>query len=169
VNHQRLTLDDVVKGLEEFAGAYEALDVFADDLEELQGGRPVEGLTQADLLGRTFVLDRAGRKYRLEVFPTEGFVRLSRAPTAPTTGEAAAIGALAGAGLGAVASAKRKKGEGAALGLVLGLLVGATLGARPDAPRRVFTMAFDPFHRTWGAYDGGLVRWMKQELLPATG
>jgi hypothetical protein len=28
-------------------------------------------------------------------------------------------------------------------------------------------MRFDPDSRTWAAYDGGLVAWMKSELQPA--
>ena len=49
-------------------------------------------------------------------------------------------------------------------GIVLGLLSGGPLGPGKTT-RHVFTMRFDPETREWLGYDGGLLRWMKSELL----
>ncbi len=68
-----------------------------------------------------------------------------------------------------MSAARRLRGEGAAHEhLILGLLVGGTLGKTKttDAPRRVFTMQFEPSLGQWRAYSGGLVPWMKENLLP---
>jgi hypothetical protein len=49
---------------------------------------------------------------------------------------------------------------------VLGLLVGAPIQGSVRS-RRVLTVRFNGTDRSWKAYDGGLVRWMKRELQPA--
>lgn len=79
-------------------------------------------------------------------------------------GTGAIVGALIGAAIGAAIA---RKGKGAAAGLVLGLLAGAVLsGGAANTPRRVFTLRFEPSTGEWRAYDGGLVPWMKEALLP---
>jgi len=164
-----LRIDDLVAGLEAYDGRYEAIDVFADDVQELRSAEAISGLRALDENGHKFLLSPAGRtkSYVLELFPDAGVLRLSIAPSRSSNpGTGAALGGLAGTAIGAAAT---KKGEGAAAGLLLGLLVGAALGAAsddPSRPQRVFTLRFDPDAMRWQAYDGGLVRWMKQELLP---
>lgn len=160
----QLTIHDLVRGLEQFGGRYEALDVFADDLVELKTGQPVSGLRAADETGRRFVLSVGGKAYRLELFD-EGVVRLRKTSEEAGVAGVAALGGGAGMAIGAAATTK--KGEGAAAGLILGLLAGAIIGSatqQPAAPRRVFTLRFDPAVREWLAYDGALVGWMKQQL-----
>jgi hypothetical protein len=79
---------------------------------------------------------------------------------------------LAGAALGgAIAAASKQRGEGVLGGALLGLLVGGVLGSATAPVRKVFAMELDPVSRTWVAYDGTLLRWMKDRLLPpqATG
>jgi len=165
--HQKLSIPDLVQGLESFRGKYNALDVFADDVAELlsaakegypDGWSPLEkGLFQVHV---------AGKPYYVRVFDDAGVVRVAREPERVTgrVGTGGAVGALAGA---AIVAATSKKGEGLVGGALLGLLVGAALGAATGsepAPHRVFTMQFDPLSRQWKAYTGGLVRWMKSEL-----
>ncbi len=168
-NRPHLTLQDLVAGLDRFGSAYHAIDVFADDVEELRAGAPIRGLQSLGVDGRRFVYSLPdGRSYELLVFPAEGVVRLARpsADAGTYAGEGAALGAVAGTAIGA---ASTRKGEGAAVGLLLGLLVGVAIGvssSKEPAPRRVFTLSFDPATREWQAYDGGLVPWMKEQLLP---
>ena len=165
----RLKLMDLVRGLERFGDRYHAIDVFADDVEEVRTGAAVQGLQALDQEGRRYRLTVPGGKvYELELFATSGVVRLSRAQEgAASTSESTVLGGLIGGAAGAaVGSALSKKGEWAAAGLVLGLLAGAALGGSTevDAPRRVFTMSFDPNTRQWRVYDGGLVPWMKEQF-----
>lgn len=159
----RLSIPDLVHGLEQFGGRYEALDVFADDLVELKTGQPVPGLRAVDESGRRFALSAGSQAYTLELFD-EGVVRLRKASSEQLgAGDAAVLGGAAGSAIGAASS---KKGEAAAAGLILGMLAGALIGSaqQPQVPRRVFTLRFDPAARTWMAYDGALVGWMKQQL-----
>jgi hypothetical protein len=77
---------------------------------------------------------------------------------------------LAGSPVGAAtAAADAQKGGGLLGGTLLGLLVGATLGSGAEAARRVFALAYDSAAREWRAYDGGLLRWMKDQLAARTG
>ena len=171
MKNPQLKLTDLVQGLERFGDRYEAIDVFADDVLEMRAEQPVPGLYALDGEGKRFrYVASTGGSYDVELFPDAGIVRLSRSklPGASTAG-ASIAGALAGAVAGtAIGSAVSKKGEAAAAGLVLGLLAGAALGGslQPNAPRRVFTLRFDPSLGEWRAYDGGLVPWMKEHLLP---
>jgi hypothetical protein len=161
---------DLVLGVERFGEHYEAIGVFADDLLEMRSAAPVSRLQPLDPEGRRFrYTTEAGKAYVVEVFPDAGIVRLSRstesAPSQESAPEASLAGPLAET---AVAVALSKKGESASVAPVLGLLAGATLRgmSQPNAPRHIFTLRFDPSIGEWRAYDGGLVRWMKQELLP---
>jgi len=87
----------------------------------------------------------------------------------PEESEAPALPGLTGPSVSrAIAAAQSTRGGAAADELVLGLLAGGFLGrdTSQDAPRRVFTMRFDATLGQWRAYDGGLVPWMKEHLLP---
>lgn len=176
MRNPRLKLMDLVLGLERFGDRYSAIQVFADDVLEARSAEPVPGLSGLDREGRRFRYTvpegkpRAGESYELDLFPDSGVLQMRRAtereapaPERPVRG--GLTGSLAGQ---AVSAAKRKRGRAAAEDLVLGLLVGTTLkgSTAPGAPRRVFTLRFEPSTGAWRAYDGGLVRWMKEELLP---
>lgn len=163
----RITFDDMIAGLEEWRGRYVALDVFADDVEELRSTDEVDGLTEVGGNPPEFALSRRGRTYRIVLFEKQGVLRLelpSDALVAPS--RRLALAGLAGP---AIAAALSKKGRGAELDLLLGLLVGASRdgNAPTDAPRRSFTMEFDRASRSWLAYTGGLMNWMTRELMPA--
>lgn len=171
MKNPQLKLTDLVLGLERFGGRYEAIDVFADDLLEMRSAQPVPGLFRVDREDRHFLfVAPGGGAYDVELFPDAGIVRLSRSKQPGAEATQAGITAVLAGGLAgaAIGSALSKKGEGAAAGLVLGLLAGAALGGSvvPNAPRRVFTLRFDPSLGQWRAYDGGLVPWMKEHLLP---
>jgi hypothetical protein len=169
MNRPLLTLADLVAGLNSHGDRYGELAVFANDLAEvktLEKGEVPDGVVPVDAEGKTFFYTHEGALYRLQI-SEDGFARISRrGATEARTDVAgpAVVGALAGTAIG---SAVSKKGEGWAAGLVLGLLAGAMLGSGGERPaRRVLTMRFDPDSRSWCAYDGGLVAWMKSELQP---
>lgn len=164
----RLKLHDLAEGLRGHQARYVALDVFADDVEEvvaLSKGRPVPGLTPVDAEGNRFQF-QDGERFELQLLPDTGVARVTRAKKAPDKLGAALVGGVAGA---AIMAAVTKKGDGWLVGLVLGMLAGAILGnpLQPNVPDRVFTLRFDPTSRKWAAYEGGLVKWMKHQLLPA--
>jgi hypothetical protein len=173
VPNPKLKLSDLVLGLERFGERYGAIEVFADDLLEARSAEPIHGLRQLDKDGRSYRYDSAtGGSYVIDVFEQTGVIRLSRA-TPPASRSSSDPGAIIAAGLAgaAVGAAASKKGQGAAAGLILGLLAGAALSggaAQPQAPQRVFALRFDPALGQWRAYDGGLVPWMKENLLLAT-
>ena len=156
-----LTLDNLVAGLETFADRYHALDVFMADVAEIRAladGVLVDGLFP-DPANAEALLFQRDRWYRLQLYPADGVARLTRVAAEVPPDNAAGPAVLGGV-LGALI--------GSGTGLLLGLLVGAALGAPADAPpaRRVFALCFDPARRDWVAYDGGLVRWMKERLAP---
>lgn len=168
-----LTLDNLADGLDEWNGRYEAIDVFADDVAEMQGTEPLGGLTRLPDERPRFEFRRGTRGYHVVLFEDAGVLRLEypRPELLTRLGQAASTGA-AGTGAGALAAtlanATGQKGSAAQLGLLLGLVVGsAEAGANGSGPRRVFALEFHAGRREWLAYDGGLIRWMREKLLPA--
>lgn len=157
-----LTVSNLVAALDWFP-AYFAIDVFADDLAEL--GQPMSSSVRAlDAQGRGFLVTHQDRNFKLDIFPDRGVARLSKYGPAPTA-TGAVTGALAGGLVGAaIDTAKKQKGAGLLGGALLGLLVGATLGGAAGDARRVFALMYDPAAGEWRAYDGGLLRWMKDQL-----
>lgn len=162
----RLTLADLAAGLDSFGDRYKELDVFADDvaeIEKLRDGELPGGVAALDEKGRRFSYAHEEKTFILEL-SEDGIARLRRPTRPPEPTSAAVAGALAGAAIG---SAATKKGDGWSTGLVLGLLAGAVLGSQKK-PERVFTMRFDAETQDWVAYDGGLVPWMKSEFQGAS-
>lgn len=159
MSRRQLKLDDLVRGLEHFGPRYEALDVFARDIEEVGRDlmaqrfgelRPVKGEP-------AFVFDRNGRRYKLRFHPA-GIARLTRTKedSIGLTDNQVALGLL-GAAFGATVLDK------ALPAAVLGFLVGASLGDVADAPKRVFTMTFDSATGDWRAYDGPLAKLLREK------
>lgn len=177
----KLTLSDLAAGLEELGDRYQALDVFAKDvanIDRLLHGEivtalvPVASQTEPEQRPLTFSFEHKGKRYHLRIFPTHGVVRVTREP--PGIRTEFALGAAVGAAIGGVAASslggKSADRELAALaGTILGLLVGAVIGGKvagTNPPRHVFALRFDPESKRWRAYDGGLLRWMKERLAP---
>jgi hypothetical protein len=150
---RRLQTADLLQALELFGDRYHAVDVFADDLDPKSHADVEQGIVR-----------HAGKTYRYSVLEEHGVVRLARDSASPV-----ATGAAAGAALGLAAAAAAKAKGGELLGgAVLGLLVGGVIGAASETsqpPRRVFAMQFDRQTQRWKAYDGMLLRWMKERLL----
>jgi hypothetical protein len=157
-----LTVSNLVAALDRFP-AYHAIDVFADDLAELR--QPVaSSMRPLDAQGRSFLVTDQGRDFRLEIFPERGVARLSKNDSSPTA-TGVITGAFAGNLVGAaINTASKQKGAGLLGGALLGLLVGATLGGAAGDARRVFALIYDSATGQWQAYDGGLLRWMKDQL-----
>ena len=150
----QLEIEDLLAGLSLFgSGRYHAVEVFADDLSE-DAQRQVAPKP---------VIERNGKTFKFTVFAERGVVRLEVAKPS-SIGPGAVVGAAVGT---AAAAAAREKGEALLGGALLGLLVGGFIGAASDGnrPQRVFAMQFDPSTRQWRAYDGTLLRWMKERLL----
>ena len=154
MTHPQLEVADLVRALMLFQEKrYQAVDVFADDLSDAAKRVVEDG-----------AFEQGGRSYRFSVFREPGVVRLEQV-SASNVAAVAVAGALIG---GAVSAASRQKGDGVLGGALLGLLVGGFLGSAStpgNAVRRVFALEFDPTTREWTAYDGALLRWMKDRLL----
>lgn len=158
-----LNLSHLVAALNQFP-SYHAIDVFADDLGELRQSPFPANLRPLDAQGRTFLVTHQGTSFKLEIFPEQGVARLSKNGV-PSTATAAVGGAIAGGLVGAaIDAAGKQKGTGLLGGLLLGLLVGASLGGAAGDARRVFALTYDYPSGQWQAYDGGLLRWMKDQL-----
>ena len=158
-----LNLSHLIAALNQFP-AYHAIDVFADDLGELRAWPLPGNLRPLDAQGRTFLVMHEGTSFKLEIFPTQGVARLSR-NAAPPTATAAVGGAVVGGLVGAaIDAAGKQKGAGLLGGALLGLLIGASLGGAAGDARRVFALTYDHASQQWRAYDGGLLRWMKDQL-----
>lgn len=177
----KLSVSDLAAGLEELGDRYQALDVFAKDvadIERLQRGEVVTNLvpardqTQSGQEFPVFSFAHGDKRYRLRIFPTHGVVRVTRETPdiRPEVALGAAIGAAAGGAAGIALADESVDREFAALaGTILGLLIGAAIGGKvagTNPPRHVFALRFDPESKTWRAYDGGLLRWMKERLAP---
>lgn len=166
----RLELADLVEALEWFDDRYEVMVVFADDLAPLERLH-VRATTLADEHIQpveptgAFHLDERGAPYLLEVLANQGTARLTRGVVAPrvASNDARSLEVIDSS----IATASSKKGI--APGVLLGMLVGASLvgnpSPKPGEPRRVFTLSFDVSLRRWEPYDGGLMGWMKRELV----
>jgi hypothetical protein len=161
----RITLAELASGLAQYRDLFGSLDVFADDIAELRDD--VQAPTSTELRKvadqpDAYLFEHAGEKFVLQV-TREGVARIRYAD------DSVAVGALLGSAFGAaVGAASSKKGGGWAKGLLLGMLAGTAVGAAssPSRPKRVLTVRFDPSTRSWAAYDGGLVTWLKAELNP---
>jgi hypothetical protein len=158
-----MTVSNLVAALDRFP-AYHAIDVFADDLAELRQPIP-PSMHPLDAQGRGFLVTHQDRNFKLDLFPERGVARLSKHGTAPTATGAGIGGALTGSLVAAaIDTASKQKGVGLLGGALLGLLVGAALGGAAGDARRVFSLMFEPAVGQWRAYDGGLLRWMKDQL-----
>lgn len=159
-----LTLDDLVHGLERDGTRYQALDVFAANVQQLRDALSGGALGDLQRVPATppvraaFVFRRNGTGYQLKVHES-GIARLSRQATGPLglSDEQVALGAIGAALL----SGKDLPG------MLLGFLVGAALGESPDSPRRVLTIRYSAEERRWRAYDGPLAKWMRDQSLMA--
>ena len=146
---------DVVSVLTQYEKRYRFLDVFADDLEDLKEVQWIgtEATFRANVGGRTLVAQN------LE----GGVLRLS------LEAGGALEGALVVGALGAMIGAASKTKDGALAGLALGMLVGALAGSgqsnNPDM-NRIMALRFEPLQRQWVLYDGALLPWAKDHLLP---
>ncbi|HSO00023.1 MAG TPA: hypothetical protein VLS89_17135 [Candidatus Nanopelagicales bacterium] len=161
---RRLMLDHLVQGLERFGDRYQAFGVFADDLASLGEAEPIRGLQAIDTDGRKYLWTFDEKSYELRLSPEQGVVHLLRSNSPAASAEDARFNKEAARK--AIQMAKDKKGAGAGRGPLLGLLIGKMPEGAAGLPDRIFTMEFDPQAGEWRAYDGGLMRWMKQELIP---
>lgn len=161
----KLNLRDLVDGLTLLGDFLTRFDVFADDVRELDAeGAPQapQPLRQLDSSGRSYVFEHRCETFELIVYDN-GVARVSRAETP----RAATNGAVHDAVVDdAIRVARLKKGAGWPQGLILGMGAGRPFGAvgQVPRPRPILPMRFDSSTRTWSAYDGGLVPWIKSEF-----
>lgn len=160
---KQLSLDDLVRGLEYFGERYEALDVMARDIRDV--GRALleqkPGEVRLASGEPAFVFMRGGRAYQLRFHPS-GIARVTRAKNgAIGVPDTRVARSLLGAALEATVLNHSLPSA------ILGFLVGDVLGSGPDAPRRVFTMSFEPQTGEWQAYDGPLANRVREVRLEA--
>jgi hypothetical protein len=160
----RLTLAELVDGLTRLDDIFFRLDVFADDVEGLDPDRPSDRLRRMQPTSEQYFFEERNREFALTL-SDEGIVRVTRVEDATAVESEEVTPEIHRA----IATARRKKGAGWPSGLVLGIGVGGLIGEPGPGPRprRMLTMRFDPEKRTWSAYDGGLVTWLKSEFLRA--
>lgn len=159
----KISVNDLTQALEHFNGKYQAVEIFADDIVELEGPNIDAAMVDlGDDIQLKFQL--ANGPYEMIVDKATGVARFMRGEE----GSSSTLGGmvLGGAIGGAVAAATSKKGDGWVGGMVLGLLAGAALGAASNdqGPRRVFALRYDPINGQWMPYDGGLVPWLKNNM-----
>ena len=130
-----LTFSDLVRGLDYFPNRYEQFSVFEDDLE-------------------TDLTEDIGRYYQVW---EAGVCRIRRDPTGRIE-----IPALVGDHMRTSATSSAMHAAGCS-GPVLGLLSGLRCEDGTVDWTRIFCLEFR--NKEWVAYDGGLVRWMKENLL----
>ena len=150
-----IRLEAVIHVLQQYAARYRYLDVFAEDIEDLERvpwARQGEALlTQA--LAQPLWAQALGH----------GVVRFY---LGGAVNGAAAGAPLLGAAIGAALGSTGKK-EGAVLaGMGLGMLVGALVAGANPQMNRVMALRYDDLSGTWMVYDGPLLRNAKQALAP---
>jgi len=162
------SLRNIAEVLRRYAGRYQFLDAFVDDVDELRDGVLV---AQARLVqggpAPRFIVGAGPDRVAVQVFPDHGVARcrLDGGGQQPPSDPAVA-GAVLGGLIGTALATANDKKEGLLGGLVLGMLVGSMAGAAARPPERVLAMEFDPSTADWRLYDGPLLRWAKRTLQP---
>jgi hypothetical protein len=172
MNRSGLNIMEITVGLAQFGERYHAIDLFADDVQEveqLRSGEFPAGLTPIDPEGRRFHIQLGEKNpHQLEIYPDTGRTRVmhgfARTENENDFNLDSAHGYSGDIAQTAIKTALLRKGNCWPSGLVLALLNGHAIGAGPQSARRVCAISFDPKRRNWNAYDGGLLRWMKNEL-----
>jgi len=163
--HDRLHLNDLVDALSLFKnGRYHTIAVFADDVASLAllQQRQSPESTASDVHRLSVMVNE--KNFLLSV-SAEGVVRLSRSTLPKPAGQGVFISGFLEH---AIRRARAKKGASGVPG-IFGVLIGPSINGTPSSdtepgePRFVFVVQFDST-RQWIAYDGGLVRWLKEEL-----
>jgi len=160
-----IQLADIYRILNQHRQKYRWLDVFSEDVAELQQGSAVRFTQTSE--GNTYTVPIEGETMSLRVDRESGVVRFELAES-PEVGTGAA-GALAGAALGAAIAGSGRSSDapaGAVFGLLIGGLLGAAAGAA-DRPKQVLTLRFDEDQGEWRLYHGPYTRWAKEALRPA--
>jgi hypothetical protein len=140
-----LEVRDLVLALQEHP-RYHTISVFADDLSMMARDSVAHGLVQHKAVYEGF---------HFSVLPEHGLVRLNRGTYLDTS--------INDLGDAVQKAAQLKEGFKTD---IFGLLIGDKLSQAPESPRKIFTLLFDPIYKKWGVYDGGLLKWMKEKLLP---
>jgi len=140
-----LEVRDLTLVLQEYQ-RYHAISVFADDLSMMARDAVGHGLVQHKAIYEDF---------HFSVLPEHGLVRLNRGTYLDTS-----VNDLGEAVKKAIQLKEGFKTD------IFGVLIGDKLSEHPESPRKIFTLVFDPIYKKWGVYDGGLLRWMKERLLP---
>lgn len=161
------TLIDVVRVLEQYQGRYDALDAFADDIDELRWPNLAPDVQVVPNAPRpTAEVWIGGRRLRLEVFEPQGIARFRVLPEGLPPQNPIGIGAALGGALGGAVGAASAKKEGLLTGVALGMLVGGLIGAALAPPDRALALQFDTVSASWRLYDGPLRAWAKRTLIP---
>jgi len=148
-----LTLGDIAAALNRYRGRYRFLDVFADDVVDLDA----VGWVQQD---SAFVTTATEFPLRVETLEG-GVLRFGIANAAPSSLGPAILGAALGGAIGAATETKGAVVGGAILGMLVGALSGEVVQMN-----RVMALRFDGTAGQWSVYDGPLLNWAKERLAP---
>jgi hypothetical protein len=154
-----VNLADIGTVLRRFENRYRWLDVFVQDVRELQqGNHRIQQI--GENLYRAQLDDGA---LDLQVYPDRGVARfsLARGPDLGPMLGLAALGAILGV------AARPKGPEGLVLGVLVGGLMGAAVADRRADPdeNRIMTLRFEPSDG-WKVYAGPYRGWAKEALSP---
>lgn len=164
----KVSLVEIERALREYRERFKYLDVFVDDVKELEESSLLQ-LGGLSILHQTS--DRAKLAFKLDdgflvadIVQKAGVSRFHLAESAPEAKSGVSRSVVAGIVGAAIGAASGKK-EGLFGGLLLGLLLGGALA--PSTPERVMTLDLDPSTRQWRLYDGAYLSWAKRALRAA--
>lgn len=161
------SLNHVADVLHRYAGRYDFLDSFADDVDELRNGDLARAHGMPVGPGEVTIDTTSGR-LGMQLFADQGIARFRLVNDAAVrgNGDQAFVGALLGGLVGTALSSASKAKEGLLGGLIVGMLVGGFVGAAAQPVERVLALKFEPNAGDWQVYDGPLLRWAKRTLHP---
>jgi hypothetical protein len=161
MTNARLSLNQLVRGLERYDGKYDALEIFVDDVEELHALRRGEQLPtqlEARADGKDLVFKVSEKPYRMSISEKSGTARITRGAAADGGTDLTVLGGIVGTAIG---HATGSKGDGWVPGLVLGLLAGHALDN--EKKQRTIAVRYDAETGEWRAYGGPMSQWMRQQ------
>jgi len=157
-----VSLPSIAELLARYEDRYRWVDLFVRDIDFAASSQALYKLDDTHYRARL-----GGKRLDITVYPDRGVARFGlserRDDQATPLAGGAALGALSGAAVAAIA-ARKPDTSGVVLGLLVGGLIGAALGAAQLDHSRVMTLQYEPGTDRWRVYHGPLLTWAKQAL-----